>query len=254
MNWGDTLILCKILLCKILLCLNFLADGVASLLIGRLVSRSEQASTSYRQQAALPLGPHSLADAAAKAAPAVVNVTVQRGSSTIFNVRILSLGSFLASTTLIAAYFRVSLPRHQNHHVISNGGVVLSEQGTSSGSGVILDSDGTILTNAHIVSEALPERQRGVAGTSARSPVVHVALQDGRVFEGQVISSDRCSPQADHVPDPHFRFSCPNLLRFICPAAATDLSQWDGQACFPNAHTSLPMQDLLLELADAART
>lgn len=202
MNWGDTLILCKILLCKIFLCLNFLADGVASLLTGRLVSRSEQASTSYRQQVALPLGPHSLADAAAKAAPAVVNVTVQRGSSTIFNVRVLSLGSFLASTTLIAAYFRT-----KRHHLIFNCCIVLSEQGTSSGSGVILDSDGTILTNAHIVSEALPERQRGVAGTSARSPVVHVALQDGRVFEGQVISSDRCSPQADHASSSPFQTS-----------------------------------------------
>jgi hypothetical protein len=54
---------------------------------GRFVGHPEQTSTSYRQQAALPLGPHSLADAAAKAAPAVVNVTVQRGSGSMFNVR-----------------------------------------------------------------------------------------------------------------------------------------------------------------------
>ena len=68
-------------------------------------------------------------------------------------------------------------------------------QGASSGSGVILDPDGTILTNAHIVAEASAERLGGMAGTSARTPVVHVALQDGRVFEGQVISSDRCPAQ-----------------------------------------------------------
>jgi hypothetical protein len=68
----------------------------------------------------------------------------------------------------------------------------LPKQGVSSGSGVILDPDGTILTNAHIVAEALPERQRGQGGAILRPSVVHVALQDGRVFEGQVVSSDRC--------------------------------------------------------------
>ncbi len=64
-------------------------------------------------------------------------------------------------------------------------------QGSPSGSGVILDPDGTILTNAHIVAEASPQRRQGGGGSRAMQPTVHVALQDGRIFEGRVISTDR---------------------------------------------------------------
>jgi hypothetical protein len=70
----------------------------------------------------------------------------------------------------------------------------LGEQGAPSGSGVILDPDGTILTNAHIVAEALQQRRQGGGGSRAAQPTVHVALQDGRVFEGRVISADRWGP------------------------------------------------------------
>ncbi len=65
------------------------------------------------------------------------------------------------------------------------------EQGAPSGSGFILDPDGTILTNAHIVAEASPQRRQGGGGSRGTQPAVHVALQDGRVFEGRVISADR---------------------------------------------------------------
>lgn len=55
---------------------------------GRVRDFTEETSTSYWSGAATaPLGPHSLADAAAKAAPAVVNVTLQGGSQGLFNVR-----------------------------------------------------------------------------------------------------------------------------------------------------------------------
>lgn len=56
---------------------------------------------------------------------------------------------------------------------------------------MILDPDGTILTNAHIVAEASPQRRQGGGGSRAVQPTVHVALQDGRIFEGRVISADR---------------------------------------------------------------
>ena len=57
---------------------------------GRVRDFTEETSTSYWLGAArAPLGPHSLADAAAKAAPAVVNVTLQGGSQGLFNVRTL---------------------------------------------------------------------------------------------------------------------------------------------------------------------
>lgn len=49
---------------------------------------TEDASTSYHPgSTAAHLGPHSLADAAAKAAPAVVNVTLQGGNYGTVNVR-----------------------------------------------------------------------------------------------------------------------------------------------------------------------
>ncbi|EIE24629.1 trypsin-like serine protease [Coccomyxa subellipsoidea C-169] len=121
---------------------------------GRVRDFTEETSTSYWSGAATaPLGPHSLADAAAKAAPAVVNVTLQGGSQGLFN-------------------------------------------GAPSGSGFILDPDGTILTNAHIVAEASPQRRQGGGGSRGTQPTVHVALQDGRVFEGRVISADRLSDLA----------------------------------------------------------
>ncbi|CAL8467650.1 g7188 [Coccomyxa elongata] len=122
--------------------------------LGGRTKGTEDASTSYHPgSTGAPLGPHSLADAAAKAAPAVVNVTLQGGNYGALN-------------------------------------------GSPSGSGVILDPDGTILTNAHIVAEASPQRRQGSGGSRAVQPTVHVALQDGRIFEGRVISTDRLSDLA----------------------------------------------------------
>ncbi|CAL5219537.1 g1388 [Coccomyxa viridis] len=112
------------------------------------------ASTSGRiaQRGPLSLGPHSLADAAARAAPAVVHVGV---------------GS----------------PNGHAHNGLS-----------SSGSGLILDPDGTILTSAQIVSAAA-ETRRGVNGRM-QQPKVLITLQDRRVYQGRVISSDRATDLA----------------------------------------------------------
>ena len=63
------------------------------------------------------------------------------------------------------------------------------QSASSSGSGLILEPDGTILTSAQIVSAAA-ETRRGING-KMQLPRVLITLQDGRVFRGRVISSDR---------------------------------------------------------------
>ncbi|KAH9295435.1 hypothetical protein KI387_039023, partial [Taxus chinensis] len=56
-------------------------------------------------------------------------------------------------------------------------------QGRSAGSGTIIDSNGTILTNAHVVAEF-------TTGGVAHKGKIAVTLQDGRSFEGEVINAD----------------------------------------------------------------
>ena len=63
------------------------------------------------------------------------------------------------------------------------------QSASSSGSGLILESDGTILTSAQIVSTAA-ETRRGING-KMQLPKVLITLQDGRVFRGRVVSADR---------------------------------------------------------------
>ncbi|GAQ83340.1 Trypsin-like serine proteases domain containing protein [Klebsormidium nitens] len=89
------------------------------------------------------LSANFIADAAAKASPAVVNITVSSGR-----------------------------------------GWLMSQ---SAGSGFIVDKDGTILTNAHVVAE-MTGRERG-----AYRGKLLVTMQDGRTFEGKVMSFDTLS-------------------------------------------------------------
>lgn len=101
------------------------------------------------------LSPYFISDAAAKAAPAVVNIMVQAGTG-------LPVGS--------------------------------------SGSGFIVDADGTILTNAHVVSDAIQRQHYAYGGSSgngsAGSKGITVTLQDGRIFEGRLVSYDTVSDLA----------------------------------------------------------
>ncbi|XP_057831742.2 putative protease Do-like 14 isoform X2 [Cryptomeria japonica] len=82
----------------------------------------------------------SIADAAAKVAPAVVNLTMTQGH----------MGLFL---------------------------------GRSTGSGTIINSNGIILTNAHVIADL-------TSGGVAHKGKITVTLQDGRSFEGKVINAD----------------------------------------------------------------
>ncbi|KAJ9180250.1 hypothetical protein P3X46_008519 [Hevea brasiliensis] len=86
------------------------------------------------------LGRDTIANAAARVGPAVVNLSVPQG--------------FYGITT-----------------------------GKSIGSGTIIDSDGTILTCAHVVVDF-----QGMRGSSKGK--VDVTLQDGRTFEGTVVNAD----------------------------------------------------------------
>ncbi|XP_024537741.1 putative protease Do-like 14 isoform X2 [Selaginella moellendorffii] len=81
---------------------------------------------------------YTIADAAAKAAPGIVNITVDVGIRNVFMAR-------------------------------------------SSGSGSIIQSDGTILTNAHVVAEA---------GRGSHSGKIVVTLHDGRTFTGELVCFD----------------------------------------------------------------
>lgn len=84
---------------------------------------------------------YTIADAAAKAASAVVHITVTIGEK----------------------------------------GLLF---GQGAGSGVIINSDGTILTNAHVVAGY---------GNGMYTGKVKVSMQDGRTFDGKVVSYDSAS-------------------------------------------------------------
>jgi hypothetical protein len=64
-------------------------------------------------------------------------------------------------------------------------------QGACSCSGLILDADGTILTNAHTLLACQAQQAQRGGGRSAEAPSVRVALQDGRVFVGRIVCTDR---------------------------------------------------------------
>lgn len=148
------------------------AAGAAQGLASSVVPTSSSAPGNFPPPSTSPapiiLGPHFIADAAALAAPAVVNITVVKGG----------------------------LPIPQDH----------------SGTGFIYNaSNGYILTNAHVVADALPasdqvnnnnatscsstERQNSGKTASTNQAdsdrTITVALQDGRVFQGSVLMFDR---------------------------------------------------------------
>lgn len=146
-------------------------QGLAKEPSSGLAGASQAASAfppSSAAPAPFPFGPHFIADAAATAAPAVVNITVSKAG----------------------------LPVPQDH----------------SGTGFIYSSDGCILTNAHVIADALPSSDlaNGYSSSSTScsnssrssdpnigaikdnsSKPIKIALQDGRIFQGSVLMFDR---------------------------------------------------------------
>ncbi|DBA85233.1 TPA: hypothetical protein ACH3X2_005937 [Trebouxia sp. C0005] len=151
-------------------------QGLAKEPSSGLAGASQAASAfppSSAAPAPFPFGPHFIADAAATAAPAVVNITVSKAG----------------------------LPVPQDH----------------SGTGFIYSSDGCILTNAHVIADALPSSDlaNGYSSSSTScsnssrssdpnigaikdnsSKPIKIALQDGRIFQGSVLMFDRISDLA----------------------------------------------------------
>ncbi|MCO5577218.1 hypothetical protein L7F22_031043 [Adiantum nelumboides] len=121
-----------------------LQDGSPTLSSAAASFTSEPDNKSGKNSVRDQLTRYSIADAAAKAAPAVVHITVTLGD----------MGLFI---------------------------------GQGAGSGVLIHSNGTILTNAHVVAGY---------GNVVYKGNVKVSLQDGRTFTGEVVSYDMSSDLA----------------------------------------------------------
>ncbi|GAB4816218.1 hypothetical protein N2152v2_003264 [Parachlorella kessleri] len=123
------------------------------------------------------LSPYFISEAAAKAAPAVVNIMVH-----------------------------------------SNGMPGMSTG--SSGSGFIVDADGTILTNAHVLADAIMQQKHhlGAAAGAAAPKGITITLQDGRIFAGRLVNFDTVSDLAvlkvdSDTPLPHVKMGTSSGLR-----------------------------------------
>jgi len=58
------------------------------------------------------------------------------------------------------------------------------------GAGVIVDAEGTILTNYHVIADSLRAPVRGVGGTPSARPTVSASFQDGRELPALVVFAD----------------------------------------------------------------
>ena len=94
-----------------------------------------------------------------------------------------STGNFLADAAAKAAPAVVNVTANLDH------GKTLSWADKTCGSGFITDASGVIVTNAHVVDEAICKQQ--MTEGKWREKPLRVALQDGRSFEAKVIGMDR---------------------------------------------------------------
>ncbi|MEY4578580.1 MAG: hypothetical protein RL701_3283 [Pseudomonadota bacterium] len=108
----------------------------------------------------------SIADVAEKVTPSVVNVFSERHADEAQRV----------SPFFSDPFFRFFFDRHEHGPRVPSG-----RREQSLGSGVIVSSDGVILTNSHVVADA---------------DEIRVALKDGREFKAKVIGADRESDVA----------------------------------------------------------
>lgn len=114
------------------------------------------------------LSPYFIADAAAKVAPSVVNITLHHERP----------------NEQFPDWFGRFQDRYSSQIAVEKSTSI--SLGRSSGSGVLFDEEGLILTNYHVVSEAI------ITERSSRRCTLVVSLQDGRVFDGKVINFDKC--------------------------------------------------------------
>lgn len=131
----------------------------------QVAAARQQAAASSGQAGVLLPGGSSIADVAAKVTPSVVNIfsqrkiEVDRRSSPFFS----------------DPFFRFFFDRPQGQ------GAPSGRREQSLGSGVIISSDGVIITNNHVVADA---------------DEIRVALKDGREFKAKLVGADRESDVA----------------------------------------------------------
>ena len=150
------------------------AVGAAQGLSHSIVPTSSSAPSHFPPPSTCPapifLGPHSIADAAATAAPAVVNITVVKGNLPIPQDQSGTGFIYNASQGYILT----------NAHVVARA-LPTTEQVNASNS------------NASSCS-SLERQNSGKKASTSRSDSderITVALQDGRVFQGSVLMFDR---------------------------------------------------------------
>jgi S1-C subfamily serine protease len=128
------------------------------------------------------LGPHTIADIAQKAAPAVVNIEVVETVKT----------SMLPGMDLGGLQFFFNGQRMNPQDFMmphgGNGGASKPFQKRDTGSGFIVRPDGFIVTNAHVVKGA---------------DKIRVTLNDKRTFDGKVVGIDYFSDLAVVKIDAH---------------------------------------------------
>jgi S1-C subfamily serine protease len=134
-----------------------------------LTSSSAVIAQSSRWGSLQSIGPDTIADLAARVAPSVVNIVANTSTARTQSVPATSARQNDINKKMRRFYGLDSAPP------------VDAETLKVTGSGVIIDSNGLILTSLHVVENAGP---------------VTITLQDGRTFEGNVAARDRFSDLA----------------------------------------------------------
>ncbi len=128
-------------------------------------------------QQAQAFSPTLIADVAEQVAPSVVNIDVERTTK----AQILDYPAFPFNDEMLQRFFGFNQGTMPPFMQFRGGGVIPPRTISGNGSGMILNHEGYILTNNHVVSSA---------------DKIIVTLQDGRKFPARIIGRDGYSDLA----------------------------------------------------------